>query len=76
MNQKKYEGLVIMIKDYGRMNQRSFNISEIYNLIDTKKYKQVKHVVLNFEHNDNQQKEIEKKAKQLKWKTTILELTA
>ena len=65
------DGLVILVNDFGRMGQRSFSISEIYHGINLKKYKQVSWVEVE---DNNHKKEIEKKAKLLKWEVIEVNL--
>lgn len=61
---EKKEGIILIVEDYGRMHQNSFNISQIWWDIDLRKYKNHKHIV---SHDKEEWDRIKKKAKEINW---------
>ncbi len=64
-------GIVVIVKDYGRMCQKSFSKKEIFKNINLKKYRKSEFVVVNDNHEASI---IEKSAKALKWDIKHLSL--
>jgi hypothetical protein len=66
-------GLLVLVNDYGRMNQNSFSMSDIYQGYDTRRYKQFKHIVLE-SYEDKEVDIAVKIAKANKWDVVTVNL--
>jgi hypothetical protein len=64
-------GLIVIVQDWGRMNQNSFCSSEIWQGINRKKYKESQWIEA---YGEERHKEIELKAKAIGWDVKYVEL--
>ena len=64
-------GLVILVQDWGRMHQKSFNVSEIYRGIDVSKYKKVQWIE---PENEEHRLIIEKKCEESNYEIKYVQL--
>ena len=64
-------GLVILVQDWGRMHQKSFNVSEIYRGIDVSKYKKVQWIE---PENEEHRLIIEKKCEERNYEIKYVQL--
>ena len=64
-------GLVILVQDWGRMHQKSFNVSEIYKGIDVSKYKKVQWIE---PENEEHRLIIEKKCEERNYEIKYVQL--
>ena len=64
-------GLIVIVQDWGRMNQNSFCSSEIWHGINRKKYKESQWIEA---YGEERHKEIEQKAKAIGWDVKYVEL--
>ena len=64
-------GLVILVQDWGRMHQKSFNVSEIYRGIDLSKYKKVQWIE---PENEEHRLIIEKKCEERNYEIKYVQL--
>jgi hypothetical protein len=65
------EGIIVIVQDWGRMDQNSFSISEIWHGINRKKYKKSEWIEA---YGEERHKEIELKAKAINWDIKYVEL--
>ena len=61
---KKRPGIIVIVQDWGRMNQKSFSLSEIWIGINRDLYQESRWVEV---HSSERQKQIEDKAKIIGW---------
>jgi hypothetical protein len=64
-------GLIVIVQDWGRMNQYSFCSSEIWQGINRKKYKESQWIEA---YGEQRHKEIELKAKAIGWDVKYVDL--
>ena len=64
-------GFVILVQDWGRMHQKSFNVSEIYRGIDVSKYKKVQWIE---PENEEHRLIIEKKCEERNYEIKYVQL--
>ena len=64
-------GLIVIVQDWGRMNQNSFCSSEIWHGINRKKYKECQWIEA---YGEERHKEIELKAKAIGWDVKYVDL--
>jgi hypothetical protein len=70
----KKKGIVVVVQDWGeRMNQRSFNTSEIWNGININNYEKYEWVEA---YGEDEHKKIKDKAKDIGWDVKIINLYA